>query len=88
MGYGCINSARIIYSAMYHVENGRSLIVNFDRSGNDIYGRVVHSDPKRRVITTQIGETFYYCGEAMKIVKAEPYGQNWLTEEDRAKYMK
>ena len=85
---GCIIGTRIIYAAEYRVEDGRTITVCFDRSGNDINGFTVHSDHSRRVITTRAGETILYRGEPLKVVKAGPDRQSWLTAEDRAKYMK
>jgi hypothetical protein len=53
---GFIHNGRIVYSVMYALEGGSDLIVWFDRGGNDLNGRVVHSEPQRRIVTARPGD--------------------------------
>ena len=59
---GCIVGDRLIYSAMYHMDTGHSIIVRFDRAGNCTDGVAVHSDAERRIITTKPGEEIIVRG--------------------------
>ena len=73
---GFIHRGRIIYSAMYRIVDGSSLIVSFDRDGHDINGRARHSDDRRRIVTAKPGETILYQGEPRITERVEVYRAN------------
>jgi hypothetical protein len=75
------------YSVMYALEGGSDLIVWFDRAGNDLYGRVVHSDPRRRIVTAKPGDVIMYNDQPRRIVSLAPYRQNWLSAAARASHV-
>src|SRR4051794_25545471 len=83
---GFIHRDRIIYAVTYSLEGGSELIVWLDRAGNDPNGRTCHSDPQRTIVTAKPGEVILYEGEPRTVAKPEPYRQNWLSAEDRAKH--
>src|SRR6266436_4568682 len=68
---GFIHGQRIVYAVMYRLEGDSSLIVWFDRGGNDLNGRVAHSDRQRRIVTARPGEMIFYCGQPRRIVSLE-----------------
>src|SRR5690242_4747990 len=80
---GFLHRGRIVYSVIYALEGGSDLIVWFDRAGNDLNGRVVHSDPRRRIVTARRGDVILYQGQRRRIVSLAPYRENWLNAADR-----
>jgi hypothetical protein len=82
---GYLHNGRIVYSVQYQLVGGTSIIVWFDRAGNDCNGGVCHSDAERWIVTAKPGDILYE-GQPRTVVSLEPYGQNWLSAEDRAKY--
>jgi hypothetical protein len=85
---GFIIGKRIIYAAHYRIEGGSSIVVWFNRAGDDLNGRLVRSDADRAVITTKPGEVILHLGKPRTVASVEPYLQNWLAAEDRAANMK
>jgi hypothetical protein len=84
---GFLHRGRIVYSVMYALEGGSDLIVWFDRGGNDLNGRVVHSDRQRRIVTARPGDVILYKGQPRRVVSLEPYRQNWLSPAARAAHV-
>jgi hypothetical protein len=84
---GFLHNGRIVYSVMYALEGGSDLIVWFDRAGNDLNGRVVHSDPRRRIVTARAGDVILYNGQPRTIISLAPYRQNWLSPAARASHV-
>src|SRR5437868_369537 len=82
---GFIHNGRIVYSVMYALQGGSDLIVWFDRAGNDLNGRVVHSDSMRRIVTARPGDAILYQGQPRMIVSLAPYRQSWLAAAERGK---
>jgi hypothetical protein len=78
---GFIHDGRIVYSVIYDLDGGSALIVWFDRGGNDLNGRVWHSDAKRRIVTTKPGDVIMYEGQPRRVVKLAPYSQSrWQSD--------
>ena len=75
MDSGFIAGSRIIYAAEYSLAGGATLIVWFDRDGNDANG---HSEAKRRIVTAKPGETTLHKGEPRVIEEVRPYRENRL----------
>jgi hypothetical protein len=82
---GSLHRGRLVYSVQYALVGGTSIIVWFDRGGNDLNGRVCHSDPQRRIVPAKPGDVILYCGQPRTVVSLEPYRQSWLSPEDRAR---
>ncbi len=78
MNEGFIHNGRLIYSAKYVLKGRSSIIVWFDRDGNDRSGRACHSDSSRALNTTQPGDLIIYFGHLRTVVSVAPYRQNWL----------
>jgi hypothetical protein len=76
---GFIVGQRIVYSVIYDVEGGSALIVWFDRDGNDLNGRVRHSDAKRQIVTAKVGDVILYLGQPRRVVGLRPYRENRLS---------
>ena len=81
---GFLHNGRILYSVMYALDGGSELIVWFDRGGNDLNGRVTHSDRGRRIVTARPGDSILYLGQPRRVVRLAPYRQNWLSPTARA----
>jgi hypothetical protein len=75
---GFIAGQRIIYAAEYSLAGGSTLIVWFDRDGNDANGHNCHSDAKRRIVTAKPGEAILHKGEPRVIKAVRPYRENRL----------
>lgn len=75
---GFIAGNRIIYAAEYALAGGATLIVRFDRDGNDANGHNCHSDAKRRIVTAKPGETILHKGQPVTVEAVRPYRENRL----------
>ena len=75
---GFIVGQRIVYAAEYSLACGSTLIVWFDRDGNDANGHNSHSDAKRRIVTAKPGETILHKGEPLTVEAVRRYRENRL----------
>jgi hypothetical protein len=75
---GFIHGTRLVYSVEYRLQGGSSIIVWFDRGGNDLNGRVVHSDSNRRIVTAKPGDVILYDGQPRTVVSLATYRENRL----------
>jgi hypothetical protein len=83
---GFLHNGRIVYSVQYELVGGSSIIVWFDRAGNDLNGRVCHSEPGRAIITTNPGDVIFYAGQPRTVVSLAPHRQNWLDPAERVNH--
>jgi hypothetical protein len=75
---GFIVGARIVYSVIYDLDGGSALIVWFDREGNDLNGRVRHSDAKRRIMAARLSDVILYLGQPRRVVSLRTHRENRL----------
>jgi hypothetical protein len=76
---GFIVANRIVYAGHHVLTNGSELIVWYDRAGNDLYGRTVHSTKRRRIVTAKQGEVILWKGEPRTVASVRAYRQHRLT---------
>jgi hypothetical protein len=70
---GFIHKGRLVYALQYDLVGRGSIIVWLDEGGNDLNGRVQHSDPQRSIVTARAGDVIFYEGQPVTVERGVVY---------------